>query len=405
MADQKISQLSSGTNAQAGDLFVIARGASNFNLTTAQLFNAPSAAATFASLTVDTNTLFVDAANNRVGVGTATPAGAPLHVDSGAAIAMRLTRGGGTAANLSLEWWNGTKGWYAGISTTGFWGVAYDTAGGGIDGASVRVDTSGNLGLGVTPSAWAANRICLQIGGSTSGHLAYNAATGNLTTNAFFDTTDNRYEYIGTGAATRYEQAAGVHAWYNAASGSANGAITFAQAMTLDASGNLGVGTTAPFTRLDSARARATTLNSISSFNTMAASFTDTTPYAVGVGGGINLRGEISTGSYATFAAIWAARETANLVDYRASLIFGTADNATGYPNERARITAAGSFVAGGSVALATTATDGFLYVPTCAGTPTGTPTAITGMAPIVVDTTNNKLYFYSSAQWRDAGP
>jgi hypothetical protein len=72
---------------------------------------------------------------------------------------------------------------------------------------------------------------------------------------------------------------------------------------------------------------------------------------------------------------------------------------------ERARITAAGSFVAGASAALTTTATDGFLYVPTCAGTPTGTPTAITGMAPIVVDTTNNKMYFYSGGQWRDAGP
>ena len=72
---------------------------------------------------------------------------------------------------------------------------------------------------------------------------------------------------------------------------------------------------------------------------------------------------------------------------------------------EQMRITSAGNIVAGGSVALATTATNGFLYVPTCAGTPTGTPTAITGMAPIVVDTTNNKLYFYSGGQWRDAGP
>jgi hypothetical protein len=72
---------------------------------------------------------------------------------------------------------------------------------------------------------------------------------------------------------------------------------------------------------------------------------------------------------------------------------------------ERMRITAAGNIIAGASAALATTATDGFLYVPTCAGTPTGTPTAITGMAPIVVDTTNNKLYFYSNAVWRDAGP
>jgi len=63
------------------------------------------------------------------------------------------------------------------------------------------------------------------------------------------------------------------------------------------------------------------------------------------------------------------------------------------------------NIVAGASAALLTTATNGFLYVPTCAGTPTGTPTAITGMAPIVVNTTNNKLYFYSSGVWRDAGP
>jgi hypothetical protein len=72
---------------------------------------------------------------------------------------------------------------------------------------------------------------------------------------------------------------------------------------------------------------------------------------------------------------------------------------------ERARYDVLGNVIAGGSVALATTATDGFLYVPTCAGTPTGTPTAITGMVPIVVDTTNNKFYFYSNAAWRDAGP
>jgi hypothetical protein len=73
--------------------------------------------------------------------------------------------------------------------------------------------------------------------------------------------------------------------------------------------------------------------------------------------------------------------------------------------SERMRIDSSGNIVAGASAALATNATNGFLYVPTCAGTPTGTPTAITGMAPIVVDTTNNKLYFYSNAVWRDAGP
>ncbi len=57
------------------------------------------------------------------------------------------------------------------------------------------------------------------------------------------------------------------------------------------------------------------------------------------------------------------------------------------------------------SSTLATGATDGFLYIPTCAGTPTGAPTAHTGTAPIIINTTNNKLYFYSGGAWRDAGP
>jgi hypothetical protein len=63
-----------------------------------------------------------------------------------------------------------------------------------------------------------------------------------------------------------------------------------------------------------------------------------------------------------------------------------------------------GSFAFGGG-AIATSATDGFLYVPTCAGTPTGVPTTVTGYAAIVVNTTANKLYFYSGGAWRDAGP
>lgn len=58
-----------------------------------------------------------------------------------------------------------------------------------------------------------------------------------------------------------------------------------------------------------------------------------------------------------------------------------------------------------GAGALATTSTDGFGYFPTCAGIPTGVPTAKTGYAPVVIDSTNNKLYFRSGGAWRDAGP
>ena len=59
--------------------------------------------------------------------------------------------------------------------------------------------------------------------------------------------------------------------------------------------------------------------------------------------------------------------------------------------------------VAVNSSEIATDATTGFIYVPTCAGTPTGIPTAYVGRSPIVVDSTNNKLYFYSGGEWRNS--
>ena len=52
------------------------------------------------------------------------------------------------------------------------------------------------------------------------------------------------------------------------------------------------------------------------------------------------------------------------------------------------------------TAALATSATDNFLYIPTCAGTPTGTPTTQTGTSPFLYDTTNDKLYIYSGG-WK----
>lgn len=62
-----------------------------------------------------------------------------------------------------------------------------------------------------------------------------------------------------------------------------------------------------------------------------------------------------------------------------------------------------GNVVLGNTVALATNATDGFSYIPTCAGTPTGTPTSKTGKVPLVMDTTNSRLYAYVGGAWKSA--
>ncbi len=53
------------------------------------------------------------------------------------------------------------------------------------------------------------------------------------------------------------------------------------------------------------------------------------------------------------------------------------------------------------NAAVATTATDGFLYITSCPGTPTGTPTTHTGRVPMVYDSSNNKLYIYDGS-WLD---
>lgn len=107
----------------------------------------------------------------------------------------------------------------------------------------MRLDSSGNLGLGVTPSAWGASYRALQVGSASSLYgIGANTIVGN---NAYNDGTNSRY--ITSSQATLYAQnSSGQHIWYTAASGTAGNTISFTQAMTLDASGNLGLGTTSP---------------------------------------------------------------------------------------------------------------------------------------------------------------
>lgn len=58
---------------------------------------------------------------------------------------------------------------------------------------------------------------------------------------------------------------------------------------------------------------------------------------------------------------------------------------------------------AAGGAALATTATQGFLRIPHCAGTPTGTPAIADNYTAIVFDTTDSKLYAYVGGAWKAA--
>lgn len=60
-----------------------------------------------------------------------------------------------------------------------------------------------------------------------------------------------------------------------------------------------------------------------------------------------------------------------------------------------------GGTVAIGMPSLATNATSGFAYIPRIGGTPSGTPTSISGYSPIAHDQGNNKLWLYNGSAWK----
>jgi hypothetical protein len=109
------------------------------------------------------------------------------------------------------------------------------------------LDASGNLGLGVTPSAWGS--IFDAFEGAFGGCIAFqnNGPGTKIGNNWYYD--GSNYVYKTTNPAARYELSDS-HKWSIAASGTAGNAISFTQAMTLDASGNLGIGETSPTSRL-----------------------------------------------------------------------------------------------------------------------------------------------------------
>lgn len=110
----------------------------------------------------------------------------------------------------------------------------------------MRLDQSGNLGLGVTPSAWSIGKV-IEVGNAGSTVYSGGQADMNLTSNAYYN---GGWKYGGTGAASWFSANNNTFKWYTAPSGTAGAAISFTQAMTLDASGNLLVGTTSGNTKI-----------------------------------------------------------------------------------------------------------------------------------------------------------
>jgi len=180
-----------------------------------------------------------------LGIGTSSPtfsAGGGLHISNATAANLRLQD---TTTNVYTNIWQADNG-----STSSFL-IDVDPNNVGSGGCPLVINTagsmkvtlssSGNLGIGVTPSAWSIR--ALQVG---SGFAAWstNVANARIFANTYYD---GAYKYMGNGRATQYEQD-GYHAWYLAAnntSGAGAAIPTWTQAMTLTSAGDLALGATA----------------------------------------------------------------------------------------------------------------------------------------------------------------
>ena len=212
-------------------------------------------------------------------------------------------------------------------------GVVYASSTSALATGSGLVFNGTNLGLGVTPAAWATIEPVLQVNNASfSGYNNQASVASNWYYNA-----DNKY--IANGYATLYNQSLGKHIWSVAPSGTAGNVISFTDAMILTNAGNLGIGTSSPRAKLNLEGGSTTSINATACWQYIgsAAAASYTSSNYMGVGFGYNNAGNSEAPAFIGFTVTDASAST------NGALVFATRSVTTATaPTERLRITSAG---------------------------------------------------------------
>ena len=188
-------------------------------------------------LTVRTNKLKVDASGVGIGTTATTTGGGICCIQHASNNGLVIDA---TAGNPTLYLRNTVDTTPAKIMFTDNTGLLIAN----VSSTLAAFSASGNLGIGVTPSAWSSIYKVSQIGQSASVSGGTSVELAVFGSNCYFDATDSQWERITPGFTSQYYQTNSTHVWRIGGTAGANTDCAFTQAMTLDASGNLLVGTT-----------------------------------------------------------------------------------------------------------------------------------------------------------------